>query len=235
MGRGIVHEPDDLRPTNPPSNPELLAYLAGELVAHKYDLKHVFRLILTSRTYQRSSRTTQWNARDVTQFSHYLLRRLPAESLADAIAQVAGSQDHYGSYVPQPHKEFPEGFRAMQLDDGSISSGFLAIFGRPQRDSPYEHSRVCRTSMAQELYLFNAQQLMDKIGKGQRISHWLADKTSDEQIVEDLFLSALSRLPSEREKQAALANLGKDPATRAAVLEDLMWAVLNTQEFLFNH
>ncbi len=89
--------------------------------------------------------------------------------------------------------------------------------------------------MAQELYLFNAQQLMDKIGKGQRIGHWLADKKSDEWIVEDLFLSALSRLPTEREKQAALAHLGKDPAARRAALEDLMWVVLNTQEFLFNH
>ncbi len=152
----------------------------GELVAHKYDLKHIFRLILTSRTYQRSSRTTEWNVHDGRSSRIISMRRLPAESLADAVAQVTGSQEHYSSYVPQPHKEFPQGFRAIQLDDGSISSGFLAIFGRPQRDSPYEHSRVCRTSMAQELYLFNAQQLMDKIGKGQRISHWLAGKTTDE-------------------------------------------------------
>ncbi len=235
MRHGIVHEPDDLRPTNPPSNPQLLAYLAGELVEHKYDLKHIFRLILNSRTYQRSSQTTKGNVHDVTQFSHYLVRRLPAEALADAIAQVTGSQDNYSSYVPQPHKKLPEGFRAIQLDDGSISSGFLAMCGRPQRDSPYEHARVCRTSMAQELYLFNAQQLMDKIGKGQRIGQWLADKESDALVVEDLFLSALSRLPTEREKQADLAHLGKDPTARRAAIEDLMWVVLNTQEFLFNH
>ncbi|MGA2621327.1 MAG: DUF1549 and DUF1553 domain-containing protein [Thermoguttaceae bacterium] len=235
MGRGIVHEPDDLRPTNPPSNPELLAYLAGELVGHKYDLKHIFRLLLTSQTYQRSSQTTQWNVHDRTQFSHYSIRRLPAESLADAITQVTGSSDQYGFFVPQPHKRFPDGTGAIQLDDGTMSSGILGTFGRPSRDSPYEHSRDNQIGMWQELYLCNAQELMEKISKGKRIGQWLAEKRSDGEIVEDLYLSALSRFPTEPEKQAALAHLGKDPTARRAALEDLMWVVLNMREFLFNH
>jgi hypothetical protein len=235
MGRGIVHEPDDLRPTNPPSNPELLAFLADELVKHKYDMKHLFRLILTSRTYQRSSRANEWNARDRTQFSHYQVRRLPAEPLADAIAQVTGSPDQYASIIPQPHKAFPVGFGAMQIDDGAMTSGFLGLFGRPPRDSPYECARSNCTSMPQELYLFNDESLMNKISGGQRLSRWQADKKNDAEVVEDLYLSALCRFPTEAEKQAASAYLGKDPQRQAEARQDLIWSVLNTREFLFNH
>ena len=125
LGRGIVHEVDDLRPTNPPSNPDLLAYLERELASHKYDLKHIFRLVLNSRTYQLSSQPNEWNARDAALFSHYPVKRLGAEQLLDAIGQVTETSEDFTSAIPEPYTVLPKGWRATQLGDGSIGTPFL--------------------------------------------------------------------------------------------------------------
>ena len=235
MGRGIIHEPDDIRSTNPPSNPELLAFLESELVGHKYDLKHIFRLILNSRTYQLSSRTNEWNAKDATCFSHYAVRRLGAEQLLDAIGQVTETSEPFSSKIPEPYTVLPEGFRSTQLFDGSIGTAFLDMFGRPPRDTPYEADRNLQLSMRQILYMINSAFLEGKITKSPRLTRLLQGNKTDAEIVEEIYLAAFSRLPGEEEKQKVLDYIGKDKKNRAQAVRDVVWAILNTKEFLFNH
>jgi hypothetical protein len=234
MGRGIVHEPDDLRPTNPPSNPELLDHLAAELVASRYDIKHLFRLILNSRTYQLSSIPNAYNKSDSQHFSRYIIRRLPAEVWMDAIGQVTLTSETFSSRIPEPFTRMPPGWRAIQLADGNIESAVLELMGRPPRDTPYECERDSTLSMRQALYLVNSDHLENKVTSSPRIKQWLAGAT-DEQIVEELYLLAYARLPADEEKRAAVAHLSKDKKARPQALQDLVWAILNTREFLFNH
>ena len=235
FGRGIVHEPDDFRPTNPPANPELLAYLGKEFTGHKYDVKHVLRLILNSRTYQRSWQTNPWNARDVAQFSHYPIKRVPAEALLDAVSQITESYEQFSDGIAQPWGGYPAGYRAINLPDGALAVGFLQLFGRPGRDTYHDSDRFGGVTMGQELYLLNSSEMKDKIDKSPRIACWLAAKKSDADIVEELYLLAFSRPPSEREKQTAMAALGEGGADKRQAVQDLVWIVLNTKEFLFNH
>lgn len=241
MGRGIVSEVDDMRPTNPPSNPQLLAYLEGELAGHKFDMKHLFRLILNSGTYQASSKfaavgdiSGDSRLEDVC-FSRYRLHRLGAEALLDAIGAVTETSEPYRSSIPEPYTVLPDGFLATQLFDGSISCPFLELFGRPPRDTPYESDRDLASSMRQALHMVNSQQVESRVGKSPRIARWIKDKASDEQVAEELYLVALSRMPTDKEKQTLAQYLAKDPKNRAQGLRDVVWAVLNTKEFLFNH
>ena len=238
LSRGIVHEPDDVRPTNPPSDPELLAYLQQELIAQKFDLRHVYRLILNSATYQRSSKPNRFNADDGVFFSHYRLKRLSAEDLSDAIGQITGVWDAFSSRIPEPYSQWPSGFRATQMSDGSVGTPLLELFGRPSRDTAYESDRDCRTSMRQALFLINSSELESKVTSSPRVKRWIADGKSDAAIVDEIFLLTVSRLPSEDEKQKAHEYINKDPLlqeARVQALQDLMWAALNTKEFLFNH
>ena len=234
LGRGIVHEADDLRPTNPPENPELLEYLQQELVGHKFDLKHVYRLILNSRVYQLSSRPGPLNDKDLAHFSHYHVRRLAAEPLLDAVCQVTGSPESFGSWIPVPSLRLPQGRRAIQLPDADIESAFLELFGRPSRDSAYEADRNCEASPRQALHMVGSDQVQWKIASGQRIKTLLEAKKPDAEIIDELYLAALARMPGGDEKQKALAYLAQHKDRRGA-LEDLVWAVLNTTEFLVNH
>jgi hypothetical protein len=235
LGRGIVHEPDDLRATNPPSNPALLDYLEKELVDHKYDQKHIFRLILNSATYQRSSTPIPTNQHDVMFGSHYVIKRLPAEVLSDALGQATQSWDTFASQIPEPYSRWPNGFHATQLADGSVGTPFLELFGRPPRDTAYESDRDCKTSMRQSLYMITSSEIENKVNHSPRIKQWMKDNTPNDVVVDELFLSTLSRLPTPDEKQKATEHLGKDPKKREAALQDLLWALLNTKEFLFNH
>jgi hypothetical protein len=235
LGRGIVHEPDDLRPTNPPSNEPLLAFLEKELTEHQFDLKHVYRLILNSATYQRSSAPVGGNEQDTQLFSHYPIKRLTAEQLSDALGQVTQVWDSFSSQIPEPYSRWPSGFRATQMWDGSVGTPFLELFGRPPRDTAYESDRDCRTSMRQALFLINSAELDAKVARSPRLKQWQKDTAHDDAIVDELFLMALSRLPTEAEKQAALKHIPKDPKARNDALADLLWATLNTKEFLFNH
>ncbi|MCE5303299.1 MAG: DUF1549 and DUF1553 domain-containing protein [Planctomycetaceae bacterium] len=235
LGRGIVHEPDDLRPTNPPSNPKLLAYLERELLEHRFDAKHIYRLILNSAAYQRSSTPNALNCEDMAFFSHYRLRRLTAEELSDAIGQVTQVWNQFSSQIPEPYSRWPVGFRATQLADGSVGTPFLELFGRPPRDTSYESDRDDRPSMRQSLYMITSSDLEAKVAKSPRFRQWAAAKTSDERIVEEIFLLAFARRPTVAERNAALRHLAANPDARERSLQDLMWAAINTKEFLFNH
>ncbi|MFO8012050.1 MAG: DUF1553 domain-containing protein [Phycisphaerae bacterium] len=235
IGRGIVHEADDLRPTNPPSHPALLDFLEKELVAHAFDLRHIYRLILNSATYQRSSETTPLNAHDEALFSHYPVKRLTAEQLSDAVGRVTQVWDRFSSRIPEPYSHWPDGFRATQMADGSVGTPFLELFGRPPRDTAFESDRNCRTSMRQALYLINSSAFERKVTRSPRIQAWMKAKTPDATIVEDLWLLTVSRPPTKGEREAALAYLKTHEKARARAVQDLMWALVNTKEFLFNH
>jgi hypothetical protein len=235
MGRGLVEEADDLRASNPPSDPELLDHLASELMSHKFDLKHLFRLILTSKTYQLSGVPTKDNVQDDTHFAHYRVRRLGAEQLLDAITRVTETPESFGSSIPEPYVRLPRDMRAVQLGDGSFGTPFLEVFGRPPRDTPYEAERCLRPSMRQALALVNSSELDRKIVGSRRLARLIEQGMTNAQIVDDLYLAALSRPPTEAERAAAVAYVANDPKARLQGLQDVLWAVLNTQEFLFNH
>jgi len=235
LGRGIVHEPDDLRETNPASHPELLDYLAQELVAHKYDLKHLFRLVLNSKTYQLSSKPTPSNRGDLVHFSHYPLRRLGAEQFLDAVCQVTGTTEEFASWIPVPPTILPRGARAAQIFDGDIKHPFLDLFGRPSRDTPYECQRNLDSSVRQSLHLLNSDHFEGKIAGSQTLQRLLQANRPDAEIVDELYLAALARFPRPDEKAKALEYLAKKKDARAQAVQDLCWAILNTKEFMFNH
>ena len=146
VGRGIIHEPDDIRPDNPPSNPELLAHLEKELIAARYDLKTLYRLILNSKTYQLSSIPASKHPEAAALFAFYPVRRLDAEVLIDAVCQITGTTEKYSSPIPEPFTYIPEEHRSVSLADGSITSSFLEMFGRPPRDTGLESRRRTTTS-----------------------------------------------------------------------------------------
>jgi Protein of unknown function (DUF1553)/Protein of unknown function (DUF1549)/Bacterial Ig-like domain (group 2) len=227
VGRGIVDEPDDFRSTNPASNPELLDYLANEFVSSGYDMKAMFRLILNSRTYQLSAEPNQWNKHDRIHFSYYGLKRLTAEQLADAICQVTGVDEKYAG--------LPLGTRATQLPDVSMRSEFLDLFGRPKRATPVESERTCDTHIGQSLQMISseymARKLRDNNGHAAKLA---ASGKSFPEVVDELYLSTLSRFPTDAERQVILSQPIID-AQRREKIEDLAWVLMNTKEFLFNH
>jgi hypothetical protein len=238
LGRGIVHEPDDMRPTNPPENPELLDYLAQELIDHQFDMKHVFRLVLNSQTYQRSSQTTPANEKDRTHFSHYLVRRLPAEGLLDAICQVTGSSERFASMTPEPFTEMPPGHRAIQVSDGSMAKPFFDLFGRPSRAVPFESERSLDVSIWQVLYLLSSKELEGKLSRvtdTDYVAKLAREGKKSPEIVDEIYLATLSRFCSEEEKQKLLTIIPEDPRAARPALQDLVWAILNSKEFLLNH
>ncbi len=166
LGRGIIHEPDDIRPDNPPSHPELLTYLEKELVASHYDLKHIYRLILNSKTYQLSSIPRTKPAPGEALFARYPVRRLEAEVLIDALNQITGTSETYTSAIPEPFTFMPQNQRSIALPDGSITSPFLELFGRPPRDTGLESERNNRLTADQELHLLNSSHIRRKIEQG---------------------------------------------------------------------
>ncbi len=240
LGRGLVEAEDDLRQTNPPTNPELLDALAKDFIAHHYDVKHLVRTIMNSATYQRSSKPLPGNASDDRFYSHYLIRRLSAEVLLDAYSQVTGVPTPFtqlnsgGRDGVSDYGGYPLGTRALQLPDALVVSPFLDAFGRPERAQVCSCERQQDSSIGQALHLNNGKTLNDKIrAKGSRLEAWLAEKVGDEEAVRRVFLLALSRAPTAAEGQKFRAILAEAPSRREA-LEDLFWAVLASKEFLFN-
>ncbi len=227
MGRGIIDPVDDIRAGNPSSNEPLLAALTKDLTDHNFDLKHIMRSIVNSRTYQLSFETNEWNKGDEVNFSHTMPRRLPAETLFDAISVVAGTQLNL--------KDVPRGFRAAQFPDPTIGmGGFLDLFGRPQRESACECERRGDVSLTQALNLINGPFVADAIGDPEgRISKLVIDKAPDKKLIEELYLAAYSRLPDSKEMEMGLKYLGSSP-NRVEKSQDLMWALLNSNAFLFN-
>jgi hypothetical protein len=236
MGRGLVEPEDDLRLTNPPSNEELLVALTDEFVRHGYDVKRLIRTVMNSEAYQRSSAPISDNQTDQKYYSHYIVRRLPAEVMLDALSQVTG--------VPTEFAGYPTGLRALQLPDSQVGSYFLTAFGRPERITTCSCERQQEPSVAQALHLANGDTLNQKLkGKEGVLGGWVDEKVNDGEVLRRLYLAALSRLPTPRERTAILPALaaappGKDDPARQArreVLEDLFWATLTGREFLFNH
>lgn len=225
---GIVEKVDDLRLTNPASNEKLLAALADHLVQAKFDLRSLVRAILESKTYQRASAPRPENAADRRFYSRYYPRRLMAEVLVDAIVDVTG--------VPNAFKNYPAGWRALQLPDNRVESYFLDRFGRPERQNVCECERTNEPNMVQVLHLSNGGTINDKLEAPNNVlGRQLAAKVPIETIMEDFYLRALSRFPTEPEKVAfrsLAASAGPDPRP---LLEDLAWAILGSKDFLFNH
>jgi hypothetical protein len=235
MGRGIIHEADDVRPDNPPSNPELLAHLEKELVSAGYDLKRLKRLIFTSTTYQLSSMPRYKTPEARANFASYLLRRVEAEVLIDALNNITGSADLYTSAVPEPFTYIPHDMTAVELADGSISSTFLTLFGRSSRSTGMETERVNELASPQWLHMLNSATLTSKLQNGPKLAALISAGGKPTEIAERLYLTILSRLPSEADL-AAVEIYTKMGVTRGRDMWiDLAWALLNSPEFLLRH
>lgn len=217
MGRGIVHEPDDVRPDNPPSNPELLNWLAEELIRGNYDMKHVCRLILNSSTYQLSCIPKSGHPEAQNHFASAIVRRLEAEVIIDAINQITGTTESYSSIIPEPYTFIPENIRAISLPDGSIISSFLELFGRPPRDTGLLSERNYNITAGQRLHMLNSSHIRNKIRNGPGIKQLASEGNARE----NLYLAILSRFPG--------SEYGGGGG------EELAWTLFNTTEFLFRH
>jgi hypothetical protein len=256
LGRGIIHEPDDIRDDNPPSNPALLAYLEKELVAGRYDLKRFYRLILNSKTYQLSAMPRFNTPEAEANFASYTLRRLDAEVLIDAINKITGSSDLYTSPIPEPFTYIPADKPAIALPDGSITSPFLALFGRSARATGMENERNNKPVPAQWLHLLNSSHIQRKLEQGPKLKAILDSGRKQPEIVEELYLTILSRFPTSNEVMNAEAYGQVQPAKPAPAAQsdkpvnqpakpivvkrrndwvDITWSLINSTEFLYRH
>lgn len=227
FGRGIVEPVDDVRATNPPSNPALLDALTQHLVNYQFDAKSLIRFVTASRTYQLSSKPNETNENDAQNFSRALFRRLPAESLLDAVCDVTG--------VPEKFAGAPIGTRAVELWDSQQQHYFLKLFGRPARATPCVCERAVGASMSQALHLMNSPNLQSKLAhEGGRLAK-LASIADNNRVVEELYLACYSRLPDAAEKDFALKHLASRSNQRRQAIEDLTWSLMNSLEFTFNH
>ena len=238
LGRGLVDAVDDMRATNPASNEKLLAALTKDFVDNHFDVKHLIRRIMSSATYQLSSLSNEHNAGDEVFYSHYIVKRLPAEVVLDAITQVVR--------VPTRFRGYPEGTRALQLPDTQVNSYFLTVFGRPPRINADAAEREHAPTIKQALHVINGETLNEMLrSEDNALDMYLKLGLSNDRVLEHLYLSAFSRYPrpeekarliealEEAERQTAADPLERDP--RRKPLEDLMWALLTGKEFLFNH
>jgi hypothetical protein len=236
MGRGIIHEPDDIRPDNPAVHPQVLAYLEKELVKSKYDLRHIFRLILGSRTYQQSSIPLSNHPDTEAMFACYPVRRLEAEVLIDALCWISETQESYTSPIPEPFTFIPEENRSIELADGSITSQFLEMFGRPARDTGLESERNNQPTDAQRLHLLNSSHVQTKIERSKRLNALVrAAKGKRPKLIGDVYLNILSRYPSQEELTTAEQYLKTKGLGLRQAANDLVWALINTKEFLYRH
>ena len=227
FGVGLVDPVDDLRPSNPPANAALWKTLNQEFVGSGFNLRHVMRLILTSRAYQLSSQTLPENETDRRFYSHYYAKRMSAEVLLDAISQVTG--------VPDAFPGYPVGIRATQLPDPGVESHFLKLFGQSDRVTACACERNGDVTLPQLLHLQNGSSVVEKIKSPEgRLAKLIRDATDDAALVETMFLSTLGRRPREAEQKTVKRMLG-DGSDRAEVVRDLFWALLNSKEFVFNH
>ena len=244
LGRGIIHEPDDIREDKPPSNPELLAYLEKEMISGRYDPKRFYRLILNSQTYQLSSMPRFNTPEAEANFASYPLRRLDAEVLIDAINKITGTSDLYTSPIPEPFTYIPEDMPAIAIADGSITSPFLALFGRTARATGMENERDNKPIPAQWLHLLNSSHIQQKIDQGPKLKEIFSSSRKPEEIIEELYLTILSRLPTPDEVKNAVAygSAPSKPGAKQAVpvkrredWVDITWALINSTEFLYRH
>jgi hypothetical protein len=227
MGRGIVEPVDDFRDSNPPSSVALLDALAKDFVEHGFDCEHTLRVILNSRTYQLSSRKNPFNKDDVRYFSHARTRLLSAEQLLDAICQVTGVEEKYTG--------LPAGMRATQLPSPDVDSYFLKVFGQPARETACQCERSSESNLSQALQMINGPLVHQKVRDGKnRLRQLMAAGKSNQDIIRELYLAAFGRAPSTPELSAAVNHVSAS-GDQTRGLEDVCWALLNANEFLFQH
>lgn len=229
FSRGLVHEPDDICPDNPPVHPEILAHLERVLAAGGYDMRRLFRTILASSTYQQSCVPTGPIEEATRLFARYPLRRLDAEVLLDALYDLSGKNESYSSQIPEPFTFVPAAQRNITLTDGSITSPFFKMFGRPARDTGLESERSRRITREQRLHLVNSSHIMEKLSRSWKRFSGLQGP----QRLDELYLSTLSRYPTAQERAVAQAYL--NDAGRRNGEQDLLWALINSKEFLYQH
>lgn len=226
LGVGLVEPVDDLRITNPPSNRGLWTLLNHEFVNSSYDLRHLMRLILNSRTYQLSSETRPSNITDYRFYSHSYARRLPAEVLLDAICSATGEPEQFASY--------PLGVRAIQVPDPGTDSYFLTLFGRSERTTACACERSGDVTLPQLLHIQNSDGLFAKLKSSTgRLEQLLNNEPDNMKVAESIYLATVSRLPTAAERELILGSFNN--ADRREVLQDLFWALLNSKEFAFQH
>ena len=227
LGRGIVHPIDDARSTNPPSNPELMNALADDFVASGYDVKHLIRTITNSYAYRLNSAPDPGNAGDTQTFARFYARRLPAEVILDGISQVLD--------VPTVFPGVPAGTRAIELPDENVAAHFLDVFGRPTRMSACECERVDAPALTQALELVNSTEIQRKLTEVTGYAQQLAGRDlPNEAIAEEIFVRVFARNPRPEELKAASEYLASQ-SDRGEACRSLLWSLLATNEFLFNH
>jgi hypothetical protein len=228
LGRGLVEPVDDVRDTNPPSNPRLLDALARNLIDSKYDLKQLIRVITASRTYQMSSRPNATNEKDELNYSRALFRRIDAEVLLDMVSQVTGIEERFPG--------MPPGYRAVQLWDSKVAHYFLKLFGRPARVSACECERNHEPGVSQVLHLLNSPHIQAKLSHDRgNVARLVKSQMSAAGLVDELYLNFFSRFPTAAERQTGVEFLGRQADNRRQAAEDLAWTLLNSLEFVFNH
>ncbi len=235
LGRGIIHEPDDMRPGNEPSHPELLAYLQRELIRSGYDVKHVYGLILNSSTYQLSSIPQSEDPQAEALFAYYPVRRLDAEVLTDALCQITGTTEEYWSPIPEPFSIIPDDQRSIALSDGSVTSSFLEMFGRPPRDTGLLSERNNRPTSSQRLHLLNSSHIRKKIELIPRDLLGRGNRGKPTVILTELYLTVLSRFPTSEELETVRDYTVSGEVTQRDVPVDLAWALVNCAEFQYRH
>jgi hypothetical protein len=222
-----VHEVDDIRESNPPSNPELLDALAKDFIDHKYDVKHLIRTIANSRVYQLSSAPTEHNKDDHQNFARFYARRIIAEVLLDAVDQTCGTSTRFGNIADTA--------RAVDLPHEGFGSYFLDTFDRPKRVSGCECERSSSATLAQVLLLANSDEIENKLASGEgRIAKLIASKRPIADLADELYLYAYSRPPTAKEREIVVAYV-ESQEDKSKALEDVLWTILNSKEFSFNH
>jgi hypothetical protein len=226
--RGIIEPVDDIRSTNPPINPALLEALTKDFIEHKFDVRHLMRRIVTSQTYQRTSIPTPSNKSDQLNFSHSIPRRVPAEALLDCLVQASGVPENIGGA--------PGGFRAAQLPDANVTSDFLSLFGKPQRMEACECERDNTSNMLQALHFLNGNSILGRVqNPAARPALLFAQKLPDDQLVTELYQWSIARSPSAAELKLGIEFLGSYGDKKNEAAQDLMWALLNSKDFLLVH
>jgi len=236
FGRGIIHEVDDIREDNKPSIPELLNYLEREFIRSNYNIKHIYRLILNSRTYQQSFIPQSKNPDIEKYFAYYPPRRLEAEVLLDILCKITQSGIEYISQVPEPYTIIPPDRKNILLYDGTITNDFLELFGRPPRDTGYESERNNEISVEQLRYLLNSSSLFKKIQSSQYIKKIIVDSNwNKRKTIENIYLALLSRYPTVSEIEILENYFNKKGLNFNQAVEDIVWAIINSKEFLYKH
>ncbi|MFN6051985.1 MAG: DUF1549 and DUF1553 domain-containing protein [Planctomycetia bacterium] len=226
FGIGIINEVDDVRVSNPASNQELLNQMGKKFTEYNYDFKKLVRDICNSNTYQRSTKANESNDSDLKNFSHAYIRRIKAETFLDCISQVTETKNKFPG--------LPLGARAVQIADGQVSNYFLTTFGRATRESVCSCEVKLEPTLSQSLHLLNGDATTQRINQGNLVGRLLKEKKTPEEILDEIYIRCLSRLPSADEKKKVLALVTAETDKKRA-LDDAFWAVLNTREFMFNH